>query len=350
MITHFRLLRLRYLLWLVVPLLLLWVLRGVSLKDSWAVLTRLGPAQLLILILANGLVLLTLSGRWWLILRAQGHSISYLTLAGYRLAAFGVSYFTPGPQFGGEPVQVYLVQRRHQVAHSTAISAVTLDKSLELLSNFAFLMGGIMCILLWRVFPEIVGGQAIILPLVLLALPVGFLLAIWGGRHPISGLLKAGVGLFSRLKPPGDLPWLSGYHKIYRTIRDGEEEATRFCRGSPSSLVLALLISFVSWVAILGEYWLMLRVLGLNLTLIQAISTLTAARIAILLPLPGGLGTLEASQVLALGALGLNPAAGIGLSLLIRVRDVALGGLGLWWGGVKGVSQISGRAASQCRR
>jgi uncharacterized protein (TIRG00374 family) len=97
----------------------------------------------------------------------------------------------------------------------------------------------------------------------------------------------------------------------------------------------AFLISLVSWVAILVEFWLMLRVLGLNLTPIQVISTLTAARIAILLPLPGGLGTLEASQVLALGAFGLNPAAGISLSLLIRVRDVALGGLGLWWGGVK---------------
>jgi len=101
-----------------------------------------------------------------------------------------------------------------------------------------------------------------------------------------------------------------------------------------------LLISMVSWAAMLGEYWLMLRLLGLNLTPIQAISTLTAARIAILLPLPAGLGTLEASQVLALGALGLNPAAGISLSLLIRVRDVALGGLGLWWGGVKGAPNL----------
>ena len=327
--------RLRYLLWLIVPLLLLWVLRDVSLKDSWAVLTRLGPTHILILIVANGLVLLTLSGRWWLILRAQGHPIAYLTLTGYRLAAFGISYFTPGPQFGGEPMQVHLVQRRHQVAQSTAISAVTLDKSLELLSNFAFLMGGVVCILLWGVFPGLVGSQAIILPLALLALPLGFLLAIWGGRHPVSGLLKAGARLFSRLKPSSHPRWLASFQKMYRTIRDSEEEATYFCHRSPLYLLLALLLSLVSWVAILAEYWLMLRLLGLNLTPIQAISTLTAARIAILLPLPGGLGTLEASQVLALGALGLNPAAGISLSLLIRVRDVALGGLGLWWGGLK---------------
>jgi uncharacterized protein (TIRG00374 family) len=311
------------------------VLRSVPLEDSWAVLARIGLTQILILIVANVLVSLTLSGRWWLILRAQGHPMSYLTVAGYRLAAFGVSYFTPGPQFGGEVIQVHLVQRRHQVARSTAISAVTLDKSLELLVNFAFLAGGIACILLWQVFPGVAVRQAIILPLLLLALPIGFLLAIWGGRHPVSGPLMVVVGFFSRRKLLGDVPWLSRHRKVYQAIRDSEEEATRFCQESPLTLIQALLISLVSWIAILVEFWLMLRVLGLNLTPIQVISTLTAARIAILLPLPGGLGTLEASQVLALGAFGLNPAAGISLSLLIRVRDVALGGLGLWWGGVK---------------
>jgi len=334
-LKHIRLLRLRYLLWLVVPLLFLWVLRSVPLEDSWTVLARIGLTQILILIVANVLVSLTLSGRWWLILRAQGHPISYLTVAGYRLAAFGVSYFTPGPQFGGEVIQVHLVQRRHQVARSTAISAVTLDKSLELLVNFAFLAGGIACILLWQVFPGVEVRQAIILPLLLLALPIGFLLAIWGGRHPVSGPLKVVVGFFSRQKLFGDVPWLSRHRKVYQAIRDSEEEATRFCQESPLTLMQALLISLVSWVAILVEFWLMLRVLGLNLTPIQVISALTAARIAILLPLPGGLGTLEASQVLALGMFGLNPAVGISLSLLIRVRDVALGGFGLWWGGLK---------------
>jgi uncharacterized protein (TIRG00374 family) len=221
------------------------------------------------------------------------------------------------------------------VARSTAISAVTLDKSLELLVNFAFLAGGIACILLWQVFPGVEVRQAIILPLLLLALPIGFLLAVWGGRHPVSGPLKVVVGYFSRQKLLGDVPWLSRHRKVYQAIRDSEEEATRFCQESPLTLMQALFLSLVSWVAILVEFWLMLRVLGLNLTPIQVISTLTAARIAILLPLPGGLGTLEASQVLALGAFGLNPAAGISLSLLIRVRDVALGGWGLWWGGVK---------------
>ena len=61
---------------------------------------------------------------------------------------------------------------------------------------------------------------------------------------------------------------------------------------------------------------------------------MTAARIAFLLPAPGGLGVLEASQVLTFSALGLNPAVGLSLTLLIRVRDIALGTGGLLWAGI----------------
>ena len=91
----------------------------------------------------------------------------------------------------------------------------------------------------------------------------------------------------------------------------------------------------VSWLLMVFEYWLALHFLGATLTPAQTIIALTAARVAILFPLPGGLGALEASQVLAMQLLGLEPAIGLSLSLLIRARDVTLGGIGLWWGGVK---------------
>ena len=101
-------------------LLLLWVFQTVSFAELWRSLSRLGLGQLVALAVLNGLILVSMSGRWWLILRAQGYTVPYLTLTGYRLAAFGVSYFTPGPQFGGEPLQVYLVRRHHGVPGSTA--------------------------------------------------------------------------------------------------------------------------------------------------------------------------------------------------------------------------------------
>jgi len=56
---------------------------------------------------------------------------------------------------------------------------------------------------------------------------------------------------------------------------------------------------------------------------------LLAARAASLLPLPAAVGALEASQALAMASLGLPPAYGVSLSLLIRGRDVLFGLFGL---------------------
>ena len=141
-----RLPRLRpaYLLWLIVPLLLGWALRDIRPAEVAAALGRLGPGQIAALVLVNALTLLSFTGRWWLILRAQGYAIPYLALTGYRVAAFGVSYFTFGPQVGGEPLQVYLLQRRHGVPGSTSAAATALDKLLELLVNFTALVIGLV--------------------------------------------------------------------------------------------------------------------------------------------------------------------------------------------------------------
>ena len=129
--------------------------------------------------------------------------------------------------------------------------------------------------------------------------------------------------------------WSQRYRRVLEVARSSEGLVTTFYRRYPGWLVTAILASGLSWGLLLGEYWLMLQLLGADLDLVQAMIALTVARLAILLPLPGGLGVLEAGQVLALGMLGVEPATGLSVALLIRVRDVVLGGLGLWWGGVK---------------
>lgn len=140
--------------WLALAVGLLWVtLAAVPLDEVWARLSRLTAGQVLLLAAVNVLVLLTFSLRWWLLLFAQGYVLPYLSLVGYRLATFAVSYFTPGPHFGGEPLQVYLVTARHKVPVAASLTAVVLDKILEMLANFAFLAAGILVALrqqAWR--------------------------------------------------------------------------------------------------------------------------------------------------------------------------------------------------------
>jgi hypothetical protein len=312
------------LLWLIAPLPLWWALRGIRPADVLAALGRLGPGPLAALVAVNVLTLLSFSARWWIILRAQGHPLPYLTLTGYRLASFGVSYFTPGPQFGGEPLQVYLLQRRHGVPGPVSAAATALDKILELLVNFAVLMVGLMLLAAWGLFPGLTGAPVIGALLALIALPVGFLAAAWGQRRPLTWMME---------RLPARTIQSPGFQRIYGVVLESEQQVSDFCRAQMRALLWALAASALSWALILYEYWLSMSFLGLRLTPRQLITAVTINRLAFLVPLPGGLGALESGQVLAMTLLGLDPALGITQSLVIRARDVLAGGLGLWLGG-----------------
>ncbi len=322
--------------WVALAIALLWLtLRTASLAQVLAQLRQLEPRQLLLLGIVNVVVLATFSARWWLLLYAQGYAISYPKLVGYRLVTFAVSYFTPGPHFGGEPLQVYLVSTRDKVPVSVSLAAVVMDKLLEMLANFAFLAIGILLVLQQQALPAWFEQQVTLYGFLLLCLPAGLLIALWRGRHPVSGLLNLADRSWQKLRggsrPPGQTLTQT---RVYTTVRESEDQGIYLCRNHPTALVLAVGLSIVSWLAMIGEFWLMTNVLGFELGLGEAMTAMVAARIAILLPLPAGLGALEASQTLAMNALGLQSAAGIAMSILIRGRDVVLGVVGLLFGAV----------------
>ncbi len=325
--------KLIYLLWLAAPLLLWWALRDIHWAQVWAAVARLGLWQIAVLVAINILTLLSFTGRWWLILRALGYTIPYLTLTGYRTASFGVSYFTPGPQFGGEPLQVYLVERNHSVPGPAAAAATALDKILELLINFLFLAAGIALIGEWRLFPGWSGSNVLGAMLILLALPVGFLAASWAGWHPFTRLMR---------RAPQRVAQAAAYQRALRVVEESEKEVSQLCRERPATLIGAVVITVVSWFLILAEYWLGMYFLGLSLTPMQLMTAVTINRLAFLAPLPGGLGALESSQVLAMTVLGLPPASGVSQGLVIRTRDVMVGLVGLWIGWRAGRRRTNG--------
>ena len=315
----------RILVWLLIPLILWWTLRNISIAEVVENFRRLGLEAILILIGLNAIIFVLFSLRWWLILRAQGFRRSFTSLISYRLAGFGVTYFTPGPQFGGEPLQVYLLNQREGMETSTAAASVTIDKLLELLANFTFLLVGVAVILFGGALKGATPLELIILPVILLILPAVYLVALRYGRLPVSSLSNLHGDRIRRS------PKLT---RIFHTIQEIEIQVSEFCQKNVLVLLIAAALSVGIWVLMVFEFSLMLRFLGVGLNLAQVLIALTAARIAFLLPLPGGLGTLEAGQVMAMGLIGVSPVIGISMSLLIRARDFLLGGLGLWLGGI----------------
>jgi len=111
--------------------------------------------------------------------------------------------------------------------------------------------------------------------------------------------------------------------------------ASVFCRKHVRAMFLTVGVSLLSILGIVIEYYLMVSFLGIALNTSQIFAALTAMQVAFLMPLPGGLGALEASQVFALGAFGQPASTAISLTLLMRARDILNGGIGLLLAGRK---------------
>ncbi len=307
--------------------LLYFALRNAPFADIWNTLMGLKGWQVGAILVINVFVLSSMTVRWWVIVRAENPSVPFLPMVGYRLSVFGVSYFTPGPQVGGEPLQVIYLQRRHGLTFARATSAVIMDKLLEFLVNFVLIGGGMWAIIRVGLFSG--GGGRLTLSLIglgiLLALPMIHLILLFRGIHPVSRILLR-------------MPFLEKRGKVARSVVVAERMASAFCRRHGRRMVVATLASLASVAGIALEYFLMMRFLGMDLSVTQTFAALTVMQVAFLMPLPGGLGALEASQVFILGAFGQPPSAAISLTLLMRARDILNGGIGLLLAG-RGVNR-----------
>jgi len=314
---------------LILSSLLYFALRNAPLIDIWNTLKTLKLSQITIILIINATVIGLMTARWWIIVRAENPSVPFLTLIGYRLSVFGLSYFTPGPQVGGEPLQVIYLQRNHGVTFARATSAVIMDKLLEFLVNFILIGIGAWAI----VTVGLISGTGFRLSLSLIGLagllawPVGHIALLYRGIMPVSRILLR-------------QPFIQKNNKGIRLVIVAERMASTFCRKHTRAMLLAISASLLSILGIVIEYYLMVSFLGMQISTIQIFAALTTMQVAFLMPLPGGLGALEASQVFALGMFGQPPSAAISLTLLMRGRDILNGGLGLLLAG-RGVNKFN---------
>ena len=298
--------------------LLFFALRNVPLDQIWLTIRGLQFWQVGTLFGLSLFIYAMMTLRWWIIVRAENRHIPYLPLLLVRIAVFGVSYFTLGPHVGGEPLQVFYLQRKYRLSFTHATASVIMDKLLELLANFFLLAVGLTAILQAGILSTNGGGSWLSLSgLLLLCLwPPVHIVCLYRRKYPLSALLR-GISLIKKESRP------------VRFIAASERLAGAFCRRHFSSLVSATAISIVAGVGMVCEFALIVNFLGIELSSWQTIAAWTAGWLALLVPLPGGLGALEASEVFALGVFGVPAALAIGVTLVMRGRDLLIGGLGL---------------------
>jgi uncharacterized protein (TIRG00374 family) len=312
--------RLKHLLWIPVPLLLYWALKDIRLTDMLRILGRLTPVQAAALLAVNLLFVLILALRWSIILRGLGAPLPLLRLVSYRLAGFSISYLTPGPQFGGEPLQLYLTRRRSGLRYELGSASLLLDKSFELLGNFAFLGLAALAIVPLDLLPARTPGFALALCSILIALPAGYLAAVSLGFQPLSWLAD---------RLPERPFYGRGLHKTKALIRASELRIVAYCRRPARTLLQLLLFFLLVWTVSLVEMRMVLRFLGISADLWESIFVLAGARFAFLLPFPGALGALELTYAGVFELLGHGAETGLSLVLYMRARDLLFAAAGL---------------------
>jgi glycosyltransferase 2 family protein len=298
--------------------LLYFALRKAPLADIWRTLQGLQLWQITAILTLNAFFYIVATLRWWIIVEAENKHVPFFPLLGVRVSVFGVSYFTLGPQVGGEPLQVLALQRRYGLTYTHATAAVLMDKLLEFLVDFLLLAIGLAAILQAGVMIESgiqLTGSLIALVFLIVWPPVHLIL-LYNRRYPLTALVHA-------------IPLVTKNSKPIRFLRASERLAGTFCQRHPHRLLMAMGFSLLAGTGMLVDYALMATFLHIDLPFWKMIAGWMMGWISLLMPLPGGLGALEASQVYTLDKFGFGAATALSLTLLIRGRDMFIGGIGL---------------------
>jgi uncharacterized protein (TIRG00374 family) len=307
--------------------LLFFALRKAPLADIGRALQQLQLWQITAILTLNAFFYIVATLRWWIIVEAENKHVPFWPLLSVRVSVFGVSYFTLGPQVGGEPLQVLALQRNYGLTYTHATAAVLMDKLLEFLVDFLLLAIGLSAILQAGVLIE--SGMQLTGSLIglvfLIVWPPVHLILLYNRRYPLTTLAYA-------------IPFISKKSKPIRFLRAAERLAGTFCQRHPRRLLIALVCSLLGGTGMLVDYALMAYFLGIDLPFWKMIAGWMIGWVSLLMPLPGGLGALEASQVFTLGKFGFSAATALSLTLLIRGRDMFIGGIGLLLAG-RGVSK-----------
>lgn len=235
-----------------------------------------------------------------------------------RLAGEALNYVTPAAWVGGEPMKAYLLSARHGVPMTDGMASVVVAKTTFTVSMLVFIMTGLAAAALTQPIPPPL-WRWIVLTLAILVGLIALLLAV-----QFVSPFRRGVAAVLRRLPPS-------LRALEATVRDWDRAIAAFYRQSPRGVLGSFGFHFLGWLAGVVEVFLILRFLGIPVSLATAWSVealwLLLKSCAFLIP--ASLGASEGFLLLVCAGLGINAVAALALGLVRRARELVWVGLGL---------------------
>ena len=228
-----------------------------------------------------------------------------------RLAGEAFNATTPGASLGGEPIKAALI--RHHIDYHESAASLVVAKTTITISQVLFLAGGLLLAPRGGVDPLLF--HALLVALVVEALATtGFVVAQTTRLLGVFGAISTRLGLTELA---------DGSVTAHNAIK-------RYYRGHPGSLALSIGFHFLGWVLSAVETYMIVRLLGVPISLPMAIgieAAGTAIRFASFF-VPAHIGALEGGNVATFVAFGLEAATGLSFTLVRRLRELVWVGAG----------------------
>ena len=244
-------------------------------------------------------------------------AIPFRRLLAVRLAGDAINYVTPTANVGGEFLRVRLLSGR--VPTAAAVASVAIAKLNQTVAQVAFILVGLLVVLRDTTLPPALGRSLLISAAIMSAVALPLLVA---PRRTLLGPLRR---VLHTLGVPR--------HALGLGVRPGQvdDEGRAFHLSGRPGFPASTAWFLVGWTVGLLEVSLMLYFLDVPVTVerVVAIEVFSSAVDGLLFFVPGKVGTQEGSKVLVFTLLGLDPAKGLSLAILRRIRELAWAAVGL---------------------
>lgn len=261
--------------------------------------------------------------RWALLLprRTDGHRPSPWQVVPPMLTGYFANLVLPARL--GEPVRGYLVARREQLGLSRVLGSILLERVMDLATLAAVAVAAAL----------VVGAPLWMTQGTLVIAGVGLALVILLAASVLPRAARALARVVSRRagsRVGGRVGRLRGAVDVVVSFGEGAGGDGR------AALLLAVVLSTLTWAFVAGTYWLLARSIGLEISWSGAMLVAAIATLGTAIPsAPAYIGTFEVAAVVAAGALGIGAEQALALALLAHavttVPFALAGGVAVLW-------------------
>lgn len=255
---------------------------------------------------------------WWRILADDGVKVSLWHVFLTKITGEAVNTVTPISFVGGDPYRIYLLQKKTTKTESAA--SVVIDRTMYILAVVLLLLTSLVGALLVLPLP---GAWKVLFPLITLGLFGVFVFLVFFQKKGMFGSLSRLLQKIGIQKKK--------LNELSEKIDNLDEKVGGFYRKHKLHFFEIMFLQYLGRFLGVIEIYIIVSLLGLPVSFVQC---LFLASLTVLINLsfffvPGSMGVMESGYGALFYLLKLNPAYGVAIQLVRRIRTFFWIGLGL---------------------